>query len=199
VDILRSSPAAVVESELYLCIRVLLSRLSPHNLSSFWPVLLAELIRIFELVMGEPPSDGSENLQPVLSACKLLDLLLVLQTIEFQIHQWIFVTDTVDAVYKPDNWFPEALMDQLADIVSDMPAVELKQRPSEFSLSEALTERGLRQPLLKSVRQIDSMRDLAPFFSHISITSYEAMYASEGVVDWNTVEQSLVDDIFDVR
>lgn len=108
-------------------------------------------------------------------------------------------------------------MDQLADIVSDMPAVEKKvrnfedessfgltdvfyqERSSEFTVSEALTERGLRQPLLKSMKQIDSMRDLAPFFSHVSITSYEAMYASEGLVDWNTVEQSLVDDIFDSR
>lgn len=41
-------------------------------------------IRVFEQVMAEPPSDGSENLQAILSACKLIDLLLVLQTVEFQ-------------------------------------------------------------------------------------------------------------------
>ena len=33
----------------------------------------------------------------------------------------MFVTDTVDAIYHPDNWFPEAMMDQLAEIVGALP------------------------------------------------------------------------------
>ena len=33
----------------------------------------------------------------------------------------MFVTDTVDAIYRPDAWIPEALLDQLADIISDLP------------------------------------------------------------------------------
>jgi hypothetical protein len=45
VDVLRNVNAPVVQSEVYLCIRVLLCRLSPHNLTSFWPVLLTELVR----------------------------------------------------------------------------------------------------------------------------------------------------------
>ena len=78
----------------------------------------------------------------ILSACKLLDLLLVLQTEEFQMsvvrcglrmliadgihrHQWIFITDTVDAVYRPDDWFPEALLDRLAEVVGALPATEV--------------------------------------------------------------------------
>ena len=44
VDILRNGSAPIVESEVFLCVRVLLCRLSPHNLSSFWPVLIAELV-----------------------------------------------------------------------------------------------------------------------------------------------------------
>jgi len=97
--------------------------------------------------MTEPPADGSDDLQLVLSACKFLDLLLVLQTEDFQMcvpfysvqspsfaflmrvvllfvlrrHQWMFVTDTVDAVYKPDNWQPESMMDQLADVIGNLP------------------------------------------------------------------------------
>jgi protein dopey len=38
----------------------------------------------------------------------------------------MFVTDTVDAVYRPDAWFPEALLDQLADIISDLPASNIR-------------------------------------------------------------------------
>ena len=103
VDILRNVVAPVVQSEVFLCVRVLLCRLSRHNLTSFWPVLLTELVRlswmhfvdsrswpcflqfrIFEQVMTNLPPDGSEDLQLVLAACKCLDLLITLQTEEFQ-------------------------------------------------------------------------------------------------------------------
>jgi len=33
----------------------------------------------------------------------------------------MFVTDTVDAVYHPEDWSPESLLDQLAEIVRDLP------------------------------------------------------------------------------
>ena len=44
VDTLRNVSAPIVQSEVYLCVRILLCRLSPHNLSSFWPVILTELV-----------------------------------------------------------------------------------------------------------------------------------------------------------
>ncbi len=44
VDTLRNVSAPIVQSEVFLCVRVLLCRLSPHNLSSFWPVILTELV-----------------------------------------------------------------------------------------------------------------------------------------------------------
>lgn len=88
--------------------------------------------------MTNLPPDGSEDLQLVLAACKCLDLLVTLQTEEFQMsvflhlvprqptdfcfsYQWIFITDTVDAIYRPDNWAPEAMMDQLADVTGSLP------------------------------------------------------------------------------
>jgi hypothetical protein len=156
--------------------------------------------------MTSLPSDGSEDLQVVLSACKCLDLLLVLQTEEFQIHQWIFITDTVDAVYRPDTWFPQAFMDQLAEIAGDLSVAE-GNRPSDngvtipgnISGAASADLRPMRRPLLNSVRQIDSMRDLLPFFSHVSITSYESVYASGGNIDWEVVEKGLTDDMFDGR
>ncbi len=36
-------------------------------------------------------------------------------------HQWIFITDTVDAVYRPDQWSPAAMLDRLAEIVGELP------------------------------------------------------------------------------
>ena len=43
--------------------------------------------RIFDGVMSNLPVDGSEELPLILAASKLLDLLLVLQTEEFQL--WV--------------------------------------------------------------------------------------------------------------
>lgn len=37
-------------------------------------------------------------------------------------HQWIFITDTVDAVYRPNEWFPTALLDRLAEVVGQLPS-----------------------------------------------------------------------------
>ncbi|KAI0639909.1 Dopey, N-terminal-domain-containing protein [Trametes polyzona] len=200
VDTLRNVSAPIVQSEVYLCVRVLLCRLSPHNLSSFWPVILTELYRIFEQILDSIPGDGSEELGLILSACKLLDLLLVLQTEEFQIHQWIFITDTVDAVYRPDDWSPEALMDRLAEVVGALPAGETSVPRSAAQVqTPAVPSKPMRRPLLQSLRQIDSIRDLVPFFSTASISSYESVYHSGGLVDWQAVEKALLEDLFEGR
>ncbi|KAI0334441.1 hypothetical protein GY45DRAFT_1318466 [Cubamyces sp. BRFM 1775] len=200
VDTLRNVSAPIVQSEVYLCVRVLLCRLSPHNLSSFWPVVLTELYRIFEQILENVPGDGSEELGLILSACKLLDLLLVLQTEEFQIHQWIFITDTVDAVYRPDDWFPEALLDRLAEVVGALPATESTvPRSAAQAHTPSVPTKPMRRPLLHTLRQIDSIRDLVPFFSTASISSYESVYHSGGVVDWQAVEKGLLEDLFEGR
>ncbi|KAJ7665387.1 Dopey, N-terminal-domain-containing protein [Mycena polygramma] len=207
VDILRNVTAPIVQSEVYLLIRVLLCRLSPHNLTSFWPVLLTELYRIFEQLMTTLPADGSEDLQLILSASKCLDLLLTLQCEEFQEHQWIFITDTVDAIYRPDDCFPEAMLDQLAEIVSSLPVAESRELPVTNGLVVSPAphtatfgnQRPMRRPLLNSIRQIESIRDLVPFFASVSISSYESVYASGGNVDWAAVEKGVMEDMFDGR
>ena len=48
VDTLRNVSAPIVQSEVYTCIRVLLCRLSAHNLTSFWPVILTEMVSIHQ-------------------------------------------------------------------------------------------------------------------------------------------------------
>ncbi|KZT72967.1 hypothetical protein DAEQUDRAFT_808918 [Daedalea quercina L-15889] len=200
VDTLRNVSSPIVQCEVYLCVRVLLCRLSPHNLSSFWPVILTELYGLFDRVISSLPSDGSEELVLVLAACKLLDLVLVLQTEEFQIHQWIFITDTVDAIYRPDDWFPEAMLDRLAEVTGDLPVTQSAPPPLHgAATTPTVDSRPMRRPMLRALRQIDSIRELVPFFSHASIASYESVYNSGGNVDWEAVEDGLLEDMFDGR
>lgn len=202
VDVLKSSAAPIVQSEVYLCMRVLLCRLSAHNLASFWPTILTELFRVLENVFNDVPADGSDDLALLLSACKFLDLLVVLQTQEFQIQQWMFVTDTIDAVYRPEEWSPESLLDQLAEMVAELPdsrAGDSKGTESQMVSFAVETEftpsTTLRRPLLGFVKQVGSIRDLLPFFSQISISSYESVYAMGGV-DWDAVEKGLMAEMF---
>jgi len=195
VDVLRPGVVApVVHSEVYLCMRVLLCRLSPHNLSSFWPVILTELFREFQQALASAPSDKSDELQLVLSTCKFLDLLVTLQTEEFQVHQWIFITDTIDAVYRADNSKPESLMDLLTEATSAIPngRNELHGPLDDISWRDV----SMRRPMLRSVHHISSVQDLIPFFSRISLYAYETTYAG-GLIDWDAVEQGLLGDLFD--
>lgn len=203
VELLRwSSAEPIIHSEVYLCVRVLLCRLSPHNLSSFWPVILTELIRLFTSALVEPPADGSDDLHLLLAACKCVDLMLTLQTSEFQIHQWMFVTDTVDAVYRPDAWVPTSLMDQLAEVIGSLPHPEQNNVTfAPLSATTPITPSGkaqpLRRPLLGAVRRVERLSELVPFFSHVSIALYESVYAGGGP-DLETIERGLVEEMFGI-
>jgi hypothetical protein len=55
----------------------------------------------------------------------------------------------------------------------------------------------MRRPLLQGLRQINSIRDLVSFFSNVSVAGYESVYASGGTIDWEAVEEGLMDDMFD--
>jgi hypothetical protein len=54
-------------------------------------------------------------------------------------HQWMFITDTVDAVYRPDDWVPDAMLDQLAELAADLPASESRVRHFVASPGVAMT------------------------------------------------------------
>ncbi|WVW80007.1 hypothetical protein I302_101980 [Kwoniella bestiolae CBS 10118] len=194
VEMLRSSQLSPrVHSEVYLCLRVLMIRISPQHLTNFWPVILTELLRIFELTMDDPPEDGSEELQLVLAACKFLDLLLVIQSEDFQVHQWMFITDTTDAIYPAEGCSPEALMDCLSNILAD------GQRGSDHSNDQILlseqNESAPRKPSLSSVTTLNSIYQLQPFFSRASIDTFEGVFGGMGV-DWEAVEEGLSREIF---
>ncbi|KAL7419677.1 hypothetical protein Q5752_005591 [Cryptotrichosporon argae] len=196
VEILRTSVVSPrVHSEVYLCLRVLMCRISPQHLTNFWPVILAELLRVFETTMDNPPADGSEDLQLVLAACKFLDLLLVIQSEDFQIHQWMFVTDTTDAAYPPDGYQPESIMDRLSEILTEHAHATLT---IDAPLEPAINVAGPRRPRLAHVRTLTQLHQLHTFFARASIDTFEGVYANGGV-DWEAVEDGLVGEIFEGR
>ncbi|KAL8286531.1 hypothetical protein RQP46_004548 [Phenoliferia psychrophenolica] len=198
VDLLRSNVGDMVHAEVYLCLRVLFCRIGNHHLAGLWPVILTELLRLFESLVDQTVPDGSDLLQLVLSACKFLDLTLVLQTEEFQIHEWMFVTDTVDAIYPPEPWLPQAIMDRLGEVLAAPNRRNGATAPvDDPALSQwASSKPRPRQPLL-TTKRIDSISDLEPFFSSVSLASYENVYHSGGRVDVAAIERELEKELFD--
>jgi hypothetical protein len=83
--------------------------------------------------------------------------------------------------------------------IQDIPASVGANGSVSSTISPLAEPRRMRRLMLASLRQIDSIRDLVPFFSHVSIASYESVYASGGNIDWEAVEQALLDDMFDGR
>ncbi|GJJ70854.1 hypothetical protein EMPS_03204 [Entomortierella parvispora] len=115
VELLKLSSTEQVHPEIYLCLRVLLCRISNQHLNNFWPVLLTELIQLFNLFLTDE-NDRPEQVQLFLSACKFLDLLFVLENGLYFIHQWIFISDAIrkTVMHSPmGEAMPHALMDRL--------------------------------------------------------------------------------------
>ncbi|KAF9430197.1 hypothetical protein BGZ76_000932 [Entomortierella beljakovae] len=115
VELLKLSSTEQVHPEIYLCLRVLLCRISNQHLNNFWPVLLTELIQLFNLFLTDE-NDRPEQVGLFLSACKFLDLLFVLEDGQYFIHQWIFISDAIRKTVMNSPMgeaMPHALMDRL--------------------------------------------------------------------------------------
>jgi hypothetical protein len=120
----------------------------------------------------------------------------------------MFVTDTVDAIYPPDSWLPQAIMDRLGEILSDphqtttaptLPAIFSSTGPIPSTLTPTDVSRArtsARRPLL-AARRLTSISELEPFFATVSLTAYESIYNSGNRVDWNAVESLLERDLFE--
>ncbi|ORZ17804.1 Dopey, N-terminal-domain-containing protein [Absidia repens] len=100
---LKLDHSEMMHVEIYLCLRILLIRFSQKHLVNFWPVLISELMRLFNHVLSNGIHDKPEEAQIALGGCKFLDLLCTLELDSFQVYQWIFIRDTVEAVIQREQ------------------------------------------------------------------------------------------------
>ena len=189
VDILRSQPTDLVHAEVYLCMRVLLCRFASQHLSGFWPIILTEVLKILGQTKEDLPADRSDRLQLVFSVAKLADLLITLQTEDFQIHQWLLITDTPDAPKLSGHAMADSLLDCIANVVKNA-----GKNTTDFDANDLLERVRLRRPMLQN-SQISSITSLEPFF----LTASRAFYQNEfcGSLDWNNINSCLLLDLFE--
>lgn len=189
-----SSPSSATRAEVFLVLRALALKSSSTTLAPFWPLINSELQ---EAISAVAPTQQFELYNPysLLQACKLLDTLLVLGPDDFQLLEWLFVTDTIDAVYPPDRWEPVALAESVSQSLGPRGAV------SPSIPGESAEPTGLRRPWLISDRTRETAKDaivervLRPFFDRLSIYVFESTYGMRSA-DLGACRDDLLADLF---
>lgn len=200
-----SSPSSTIKAELFMLCRALILSTTAVNVAPLWPIINDQLQGALScLAPNGSRSSGFTNLS-LLQAGKLLDLLIALAPDEFQLYEWLYVTDTTDAVYRPPGWSPTALADQLAEHLG----LEAREEPLSPPTSASQgTPPGQAKPPFGANLGYDNedIRAMAPedfaksimrpFLSQLSINAYESTYGME-TPESQLYRRSLLEDLLD--
>ncbi|KAI1885222.1 hypothetical protein AGOR_G00217950 [Albula goreensis] len=186
---LRMGQTPSVAAQMFLTFRVLLLRISPQHLTSLWPIMVTELIRVFvrlEKVLLEdrevpknlnkggrgghqrngPVTFSQNELDMYLSACKFLDTALSFPPERmplFQMYRWAFVPEVdVDSYSGPENSIMEGEQECRPHISRVTEGLRYRFGEQNGAGEETLSEH-LEFPLL-TLRSVSSITQLVPFF-----------------------------------
>jgi hypothetical protein len=209
-----SSPSSATRSEIFMLLRSLILKTSSVHLAPLWPIINAELQSAI-LSIVPTNRDGKEekekekyDIESVIQACKVLDTLVTLNPDDFQLHEWLFITDTIDAVYRPASVAATSLADEVAEALG---SVSLDSHShSQHAQTEGGNGEELRRPYLDHMlesleeegtsvselpKNVVAARVLRPFFGQLSIWAFEGVYGM-GRVDVESCERGLLGDLF---
>lgn len=202
-----SSPSSMTRADVYMVIRALVLKTSTIHLALLWPVVNAELHAAISSVVAPDHSTASETYvnSAVFQACKLLDLLVCVAPDDFQLHEWLFITDTIDAIHRLSSSKPVALVDNLSEELGN---TTISSTPHDEAAAHLVASSSYRRPLLgpggigddASLERKDELvaKILRPFFGQLSIFAFESTYAM-GPLDQDACVQGLLKDVFDER
>ncbi|KAI9494202.1 hypothetical protein BDB00DRAFT_337729 [Zychaea mexicana] len=203
VELLKLDHGEMVHAEIYLCLRIMLVRFSQKHLLNFWPVLITELMRLFNAFLYNNVNDRPEEAQIALAGCKFLDLLCALELDAFQIYEWIFIRDTVassiinQSQNNKEQAGPTPMMDKLSEKLAETSDSVTSQtravfdafpndtmtmttttttsdyRPNAMTPIPSLGQ--LKRPML-TMRSISSIQQLAFFVEHVSLYAYQCSF-----------------------
>ncbi|RDA92653.1 hypothetical protein CP533_1456 [Ophiocordyceps camponoti-saundersi (nom. inval.)] len=201
-----SSPSSTTRADVFQVVRALVLKTKPVHLAALWPVINVEMHAAMSSVVAAETSVAAETYGPtaILQACKLLDLLVCVAPDDFQLHEWLFVTDTIDAVYRPATYQPVALVDELADELGSGEPEAVATLAAAAAMDPLAGGSRRRQPLLSETNVVAERKEdlvarvLRPFFGQLSIYAYESTYAM-GVLDREACVRGLLRDLFDER
>lgn len=190
-----SSPSSATRAEVFMVLRALTLKSTATTLSQFWPLINDELQETISAISSGNQQD-LYNPYSLLQGCKLLDTLLVLAPDDFQLLEWLFITDTIDAIYPPEQFEPTAL----ADEVSHNLGVRWSTS-SDPARESADVHRGERSPGLTADWIRETAKDeivdrvIRPFFDQLSIHAFESTYSISSP-DLDACRDDLLADLF---
>jgi hypothetical protein len=212
-----SSPSSATRADVYILLRSMILKISSMQLAPLWPIINKELQDAILSLLPETQDLEKEkwNALGVLQAAKLLDCLVTMEQDDFQLLEWLFVTDTIDAVYRPAGLRSVALADEVAEALGTTSSTVNDRVPS-FSGSSAhslAVDSGetLRRPVLDSlIKDLEEEgvdikklgkpelagRILRPFFGQLGMLAFEATYRG-GEADIDNLVLGVVGDLFD--
>lgn len=133
---------------------------------------------------------------------KLADYLISLQTSEFQIQQWLLITDTPDSKYPTPDYVPEALLDSISVAITEKYGDSKETRAADAqALRQSRSTPGyangqvLRRPLLQA-SNVETVQALQPFFASVSRAFYDGECACTGI-DWDNINDCLLRELFE--
>lgn len=159
-------------TEITRLIRVLVLKFSELHLLPHWITINHELINIFEFLKEKPVKElislTFEEVNLILSGCKLLDQLLLLKYDEFNLNEWLFISSNADVADSGAKTSLFAIIDKIAtenDVALSKEATIRIEQPNEEMI-----------PLLYGVKNIKSISSLRSFFDSLSLINYERTY-----------------------
>ncbi|KAH1327822.1 Endosome to Golgi transport protein [Aspergillus fumigatus] len=190
-----SSPSSTTRAEIFMVLRALALKSSTTTLAPFWPLINTELQ---EAISSIPLGAQQEvyNAYSLLQACKLLDTLLVLAPDDFQLLEWLYVNDTIDAVYPPEHLESMALADEISQTLGVRGSA-----PPHSPCEATESGDGMKRPQLTLdwIRETakDELIDqvLRPFLDRLSINAFESTYGM-GSPDLKSCQDDLLADLF---
>ncbi|OJD27400.1 hypothetical protein ACJ73_01213 [Blastomyces percursus] len=203
-----SSPSSATRAEVYMVLRALVLKTSAIHLAPFWPMINSELHDAIS-ALGSGQQSETYNPYSLLQACKLLETLLLIAPDDFQLQEWLFVTDTIDAVYPQDQWESVALADGIAHNMGTTTSRNSIDRSTNNGVGNGdgndgddnSGRDGYKKAWLNSELSRETAKDeivdtvLRPFFDRLSIHAFESTY-SLGVPDLEGCKDDLLADLF---
>lgn len=199
-----TSPSSTTRADVLVLLRAVILKTSPVHLASLWPVVNGELTASLSSLLPSANNKEHYNNAGIIQACKLLDQLVDLDPDDFQLSEWLFICDTIDAVYKPSTLpLLQSLTDEINEALSQssltippLPSVIQVDAPQRTLFLDPLIE-ALEQEegaaVLDMTRSELVNRVVRPFLGNLAMNAFEARYGG-GEPDWKGVWGSVVKD-----
>lgn len=202
-----SSPSSITRADVLILLRAIILKTSSIHLASLWPSINAELTSALSSLLPDARNREHYNNTGIIQACKLLDQLVVLNPDDFQLLEWLYICDTIDAVYKPTNsTYPTSLADEIAEVLQA--SGSSMSRPLQAQTNDAdgdAKKRLFLDPLIEALEKEEGAevvemargelidRVVRPFLGSLGMLAFETTYKG-GEVHEEGVWASVVAD-----